>query len=59
VRRTTTKEKQGTLVKITTIGSGTIGGTLARFWTSAGHEVTELGRDGGDTAGADAGAAQP
>ena len=40
-------------MKITTIGRGTIGGTLARLWTSAGHEVTELGRDGGDAAGAD------
>jgi 8-hydroxy-5-deazaflavin:NADPH oxidoreductase len=40
-------------MKITTIGRGTLGGTLARLWTSAGHEVTELGRDGGDAAGAD------
>ncbi len=40
-------------MKITTIGRGTIGGTLARLWTSAGHEVTELGRAGGDAAGAD------
>lgn len=40
-------------MKITTIGRGTIGGTLARLWTSAGHEVTELGRDGGDAADAD------
>ena len=40
-------------MKIMTIGRGTIGGTLARLWTSAGHEVTELGRDGGDAADAD------
>jgi predicted dinucleotide-binding enzyme len=40
-------------MKITTIGRGTIGGTLARLWTSAGHEVTELGREGGDVAGSD------
>jgi 8-hydroxy-5-deazaflavin:NADPH oxidoreductase len=40
-------------MKITTIGRGTIGGTLARLWTSAGHEVTQLGRDGGDAADAD------
>ncbi|MGH2862278.1 MAG: NADPH-dependent F420 reductase [Solirubrobacteraceae bacterium] len=45
--------RKGLLMKITTIGKGTIGGTLARLWTSAGHEVTELGRDGGDAAGAD------
>jgi 8-hydroxy-5-deazaflavin:NADPH oxidoreductase len=41
------------LMKITTIGRGTIGGTLGRLWTSAGHEVTELGRDGGNAADAD------
>ena len=35
-------------MRITTIGRGTIGGTLARLWRTAGHEVTELGRDGGD-----------
>jgi predicted dinucleotide-binding enzyme len=40
-------------MKITTIGRGTIGGTLGGLWTSAGHEVTELGRDGGDAAGSD------
>ena len=39
-------------MRITTIGRGAIGGTLARLWTSAGHEVTELGRDGGDATGA-------
>src|ERR1700760_3403055 len=40
-------------MKITTIGRGNIGGTLGRLWASAGHEVTELGRDGGDAGGAD------
>ena len=40
-------------MKITTIGRGTIGGKLGRLWTSAGHEVTELARDGGDAADAD------
>jgi len=40
-------------MKITTIGRGTIGGTLARLWASAGHHVTELGRDGGDASEAD------
>ena len=39
-------------MKITTIGRGMIGGTLARLWTSAGHEVTQLGRAGGDAADA-------
>lgn len=40
-------------MKITTIGRGTIGGSLARLWRAAGHEVTELGRDGGDASDAD------
>jgi 8-hydroxy-5-deazaflavin:NADPH oxidoreductase len=40
-------------MKITTIGRGTIGGTLARLWTSAGHEVVQLGREGGDAGDAD------
>ncbi len=40
-------------MKITTIGRATIGGTLAKLWTSAGHEVTQLGRDGGDVGDAD------
>ena len=40
-------------MKITTIGRGTIGGTLARLWRSAGHEVIELGREGGDAGDAD------
>ena len=40
-------------MKITTICRCTIGGTLGRLWTSAGHEVTELGRGGGDATGAD------
>lgn len=40
-------------MKITTIGKGNIGGTLARLWSAAGHEVTQLGRTGGDATGAD------
>lgn len=40
-------------MKITTIGRGNIGGTLGRLWSSAGHEVTQLGRDGGDASNAD------
>jgi predicted dinucleotide-binding enzyme len=41
-------------MEITTIGRGNIGGTLGRLWSSAGHEVTQLGRDGGDASNADA-----
>jgi 8-hydroxy-5-deazaflavin:NADPH oxidoreductase len=40
-------------MRITTIGRGNIGGGLARFWRDAGHDVTELGRDGGDASEAD------
>ncbi|HEY3772785.1 MAG TPA: hypothetical protein VGL69_07335 [Solirubrobacteraceae bacterium] len=40
-------------MKITTIGRGNIGGTLGRLWASAGHEVTQLGREGGDASDAD------
>jgi 8-hydroxy-5-deazaflavin:NADPH oxidoreductase len=40
-------------VKITTIGRGNIGGGLGRLWARAGHDVTLLGRDGGDAFDAD------
>ena len=41
-------------MKITTIGRGNIGGGLsARSGVAAGHDVTELGRDGGDASDAD------
>jgi predicted dinucleotide-binding enzyme len=41
-------------VKITTIGRGNVGGGLAKLWRAAGHDVTELGSDGGDASDADA-----
>src|SRR5258708_14493395 len=41
-------------MRITTLGSGTVGGGLAARWRNAGHEVTELGPDGGDASDADA-----
>ena len=40
-------------MKITVIGRGNVGGGLARLWRDAGHEVQELGRDGGDASEAD------
>lgn len=40
-------------MQITVIGRGRVGGALARRWTAAGHDVTALGRDGGDATGAD------
>ena len=41
-------------MNITVIGRGNVGGGLARRWRAAGHDVQELGRDGGDASGADA-----
>ena len=40
-------------MKIVTVGRGNIGGGLAKRWQAAGHEVTTLGRDGGDASDAD------
>ncbi len=40
-------------MRITVIGRGNVGGGLARRWRDAGHEVQELGRDGGDASDAD------
>jgi 8-hydroxy-5-deazaflavin:NADPH oxidoreductase len=41
-------------MKITVIGRGNVGGGLARLWRAAGHDVDELGKDGGDASAADA-----
>src|SRR5438105_8374131 len=35
-------------MRITVFGNGNVGGGLADLWERAGHEVTRLGRDGGD-----------
>jgi 8-hydroxy-5-deazaflavin:NADPH oxidoreductase len=40
-------------MNITTIGKGNIGGGLGRLWEKAGHNVTMLGREGGDASDAD------
>ncbi len=40
-------------MKITVIGRGNVGGGLAKRWERAGHDVTALGRDGGDASDAD------
>ena len=44
---------KGYAIKITVIGRGNVGGGLAKRWRAAGHEVQELGRDGGDASAAD------
>jgi predicted dinucleotide-binding enzyme len=41
-------------MRIAVIGRGNVGGGLARLWREAGHDVQEIGRDGGDATGADA-----
>jgi hypothetical protein len=41
-------------MKVTTIGRGNVGGGLGELWRSAGHQVVEVGRDGGDCSGSDA-----
>src|SRR5205823_6665129 len=41
-------------MRITVIGKGNVGGGLARRWAGAGHDVTAVGREGGDATGADA-----
>lgn len=41
-------------MKVTTIGRGNVGGGLGELWRRAGHEVVEIGRDGGDCSGSDA-----
>jgi predicted dinucleotide-binding enzyme len=40
-------------MRIATIGRGNIGGGLGELWQKAGHEVTMLGREGGDVSDAE------
>jgi predicted dinucleotide-binding enzyme len=40
-------------MKVTVIGRGNVGGGLTERWRTAGHDVQELGRDGGDASDAD------
>jgi 8-hydroxy-5-deazaflavin:NADPH oxidoreductase len=40
-------------MRITVFGKGNVGGGLADQWEPAGHQVTRLGRDGGDVSDAD------
>jgi predicted dinucleotide-binding enzyme len=40
-------------MRITTVGKGSIGGGLADRWEAAGHDVTRIGREGGDASSAD------
>src|SRR5437667_2136459 len=41
-------------MKIAVVGRGNVGGGLADRWEGAGHEVTRIGRGGGDVSDAEA-----
>jgi predicted dinucleotide-binding enzyme len=41
-------------MRIAVVGKGNVGGGLADRWERAGHEVTRIGKDGGDVSDADA-----
>ena len=41
-------------MKIAVSGRGNVGGGLGDLWEKAGHEVTRIGKDGGDVSEADA-----
>jgi predicted dinucleotide-binding enzyme len=41
-------------MKIAVVGKGNVGGGLADKWEDAGHEVTRIGKEGGDVSGAEA-----
>ena len=41
-------------MKIAVVGKGNVGGGLADRWERAGHNVTRIGKDGGDVSGSDA-----
>ena len=41
-------------MRVATVGRGRLGGGLGGLWRAAGHEVIEIGRDGGDVSGCDA-----
>jgi predicted dinucleotide-binding enzyme len=41
-------------MKIAVVGRGNVGGGLADLWERAGHEVTRIGKDGGDVSDAEA-----
>src|SRR3712207_2019365 len=41
-------------MKVAVVGRGNVGGGLAHLWERAGHEVTRIGREGGDVSDAEA-----
>jgi predicted dinucleotide-binding enzyme len=51
--RWTRHRRGGGEMRIVTVGKGNVGGGLARLWRAGGHDVTELGGEGGDGSDAD------
>lgn len=41
-------------MRIAVVGRGNVGGGLADMWEAAGHDVTRIGKDGGDVSDAEA-----
>src|SRR3712207_3182682 len=41
-------------MKVAAVGRGNVGGGLADLWEKAGHDVTRIGREGGDVSEAEA-----
>src|ERR687889_215342 len=41
-------------MKVAVLGRGNVGGGLADLWERAGHEVTRIGREGGDVSNVEA-----
>ena len=50
----TDQGKEDAEMRIAVIGRGSVGGGLADLWERASHEVTRIGRDGGDVSDAEA-----
>jgi predicted dinucleotide-binding enzyme len=40
-------------MKVAVVGRGNVGGGLANLWENSGHEVTRIGREGGDVSDAE------
>lgn len=40
-------------MKVAVVGRGNVGGGLADLWERAGHDVTRIGREGGDVSDAE------
>src|SRR5437588_5048556 len=47
------KPTKGAEMKLAVVGRGNVGGGLADLWEAAGHEVTRIGREGGEVSDAE------